>query len=305
MAIPTETETGLAPPTTSPIPIGLAAFRDGALHVEVNGLPPTGAGLGYEAWLVGGDAPPLLIGPLDAATGAGTIDFADAEAESLLVDHDGFAISLELSPDPEPAAPGPEVYAARASGEVLALVRLLHDVSPDLPLTNAVLQGLETQVHHYASHLNLTVDAISEGNLDAAKVHAEHVINVIEGREGADFGDWNGDGLSQNPGDDFGLLNYLRALALLLQPPPDSSQPTPEPQSLQGLALARLGELIAMTEDARGLASRIATADTISEVDLLGEEFSTLPVEPGVLEVLDLTVGVPLTLWIQVQPLGQ
>jgi hypothetical protein len=60
-----------------------------------------------------------------------------------------------------------------------------------------------------------------------------------------------------------------------------------------------------MTEDARGLASRIATADTISEVDLLGEEFSTLPVEPGVLEVLDLTVGVPLTLWIQVQPLGQ
>jgi hypothetical protein len=307
-AIPAPTETDIAttpPPVTSLLPIGLAALRDSTLHAQVDGLPPAGDGFAYEAWLVGGDVSPVLIGPVEEAAGAAAIDFAGTEAESVLVHHDGLAISLELSPDPDPTVLGAEVYAARASDEAIALVRLLHDVSPDLPLTDAVLQGLEAQVHHYTSHLNLTVDAISQGNLEAAKVHAEHVINVIEGREGAEFGDWNGDGLSQNPGDNFGLLPYLRILTLLLQPSPDPSQPTPEPESPHGGALARLGTLIAMTEDARGLASRIATADTISEVEPLGEEFSTMQVEPGVVEVLDLTAGLPLTLWIQVQPVEQ
>jgi tRNA A-37 threonylcarbamoyl transferase component Bud32 len=300
---PTETVAVTMPaPAASLAPIGWAAFRDGTLHVAVDGLPPAGDGFAYEAWLVGGALPPRLVGPVDNAAGAATFDFAGPGPESLLVGHDGLTISLELSPDPDPTALGAELYTARASDEARVLVRLLNDVSPDLPTSAAVLEGLEAQVHHYSSHLSLTVAAISDGNLEAAKLHAEHVINVIEGRQGAEFGDWNGDGLTQNPGDDFGLLPYLRLLALLLQPSADPSEPTPSLQSPQGTALARLGDLIAVTEDARGLATRIATADTITEVDPLGEQFSTMQVEPGVLEVLDLTPGLPLTLWIQIQP---
>ena len=44
------------------------------------------------------------------------------------------------------------------------------------------------------------------GDLDAVKRNAEAAVNLIEGSNGADFGDLDGDGAVNNPGDGFGLL---------------------------------------------------------------------------------------------------
>jgi hypothetical protein len=141
--------------------------------------------------------------------------------------------------------------------------------------------------------------AISEGDLAGAKSHAEHVINIVEGESGANFGDWDGDGLVQNPGDAFGLLPYLRLLALFAAPPSPAG-PSPDPASPGALLATRLDGLIADAEEARGLVTRIATADLISEVQPLTSQVSSVPVEEGVLEALilaqdlDLSIQVPL-----------
>ncbi len=45
--------------------------------------------------------------------------------------------------------------------------------------------------------------------MDAAKNHAEHVVNILDGEEGLFFGDNNRDGQTQNPGDGVGVRGYL------------------------------------------------------------------------------------------------
>lgn len=52
--------------------------------------------------------------------------------------------------------------------------------------------------------------AAARGNLTAAKRHAEHLINLIEGKNGGDYGDVDHDGYIEDPGDGTGALNYLQ-----------------------------------------------------------------------------------------------
>src|SRR5205085_7578467 len=49
-------------------------------------------------------------------------------------------------------------------------------------------------------------DAVDESNLPNVLFHAEHLVNMIEGTEGEHFGDLNGNGNIENPGDGYGLL---------------------------------------------------------------------------------------------------
>ena len=53
-------------------------------------------------------------------------------------------------------------------------------------------------------------ESIERSNLSTAKRHAEHVVNLIEGSDGDNFGGLDSDGELEDPGDGTGLLNYLR-----------------------------------------------------------------------------------------------
>jgi serine/threonine-protein kinase len=298
---PTPATSVAQPPDASPTapaaaPIGVALFHDGTLHVDLQDLPAAGPGHAYEGWLESAGAPPI---PLGALAAAGSFDYADPQGATLLLDHDGFVISLEPDPDPDAAGQDTVAFTAIAGDDALSLIRFLHEITPDSPPSTAVLAGLEAQVHHFSSHLNLMLTAISQDDLAGAKSHAEHVINILEGERGADFGDWNGDGLVQNPGDAFGLLPYLRLLALFAAPPGPAS-PTPDPASPGALLATRLDGLISDAVEIRGLVTRIATADLITEVEPLTPQVTSIPVEEGVLEALilardlDLSIQVPL-----------
>jgi plastocyanin len=52
--------------------------------------------------------------------------------------------------------------------------------------------------------------AARRGALTAAKRHAEHLVNLIEGKNGGDYGDVDHDGSVEDPGDGTGALNYLQ-----------------------------------------------------------------------------------------------
>ena len=55
-------------------------------------------------------------------------------------------------------------------------------------------------------------EAVDRGNLQTSKRHAEHLVNLIEGMDGDHYGDRDGDGSVEDPGDGTGLLNYLAAV---------------------------------------------------------------------------------------------
>jgi len=291
-------------PTPTPaIPVGVANFHDDTLHIDLTAFPAAGQGQSHHAWLETAGSPPVLIGPVQASSGVASLDYTDPAGANLLVSHDGMVISIEPEPDPDPALRGTIGFAGTADLEALALIRLLHDVVPDSPTSTAVLEGLAAQLHHFTSHLSLALEAISSRDLVAAKLHSEHVINIIEGRSGEMFGDWNGDELAQNPGDDFGLLPYLRLLAILTRPALGAADAEQDPESPEAILASRLEQLIAMTEETRGLASRIATADLISEVERLTDQVTALPVETEALEVLRMAEGLDLTLRVPITAL--
>jgi len=72
------------------------------------------------------------------------------------------------------------------------------------------LSGAVEQAQIVAQHAGFLHDELTKNNFAEARRHAEHVVNILEGEGGFTYGDLNRDGQTQNPGDGFGLLVYLR-----------------------------------------------------------------------------------------------
>jgi len=69
--------------------------------------------------------------------------------------------------------------------------------------------GLKAQTDLAVQHAQNASNAAAIGSLAELRVHLEHLINILEGANGARFGDYDGDGQKQNPGDGYGVVLYL------------------------------------------------------------------------------------------------
>ncbi len=266
--------TNLPPPGSSPS--GYAVFKDDSLTVQINDVEPPPAGFAYQAWLVGPDVDPLSLGLVSPVDGQLAIAFQDPQGTSLLAIYSGLWISLEPNPDPDPGTAGEKVYSASVPEQVTAYAKLVTEVDGPGNLTAELLDGMAHQAVHFTSHRDLAVSSIDEGNLAGGKQHSEHVINILEGKSGPDYGDWNGDGRVENPGDDVGLIPYLQLLSDLVVD--IEGNPTYDDTSRQ--AAAQLNQQIQTLLDqagtARDLATRVASADTLEEVQPLAPEMSAI-----------------------------
>ena len=65
-------------------------------------------------------------------------------------------------------------------------------------------------------HAKLLIDALNGGGLSEAKLHLEHIWNAMVGLHSPDYGDKNGDGRADNPGDTFGVMLYAQRMIGLL-----------------------------------------------------------------------------------------
>jgi plastocyanin len=96
-------------------------------------------------------------------------------------------------------------------------------------------------------HAGEMQDALTRGNLTTARRHAEHLINLAEGKQGPDYGDADGDGVVEDPGDGTGALVYLeRVLAAPGQPASNRDQ------AVQIAGEVR-GRMLKIVEDARAV----------------------------------------------------
>jgi len=293
-------EPDVAPVIANPTPadlnesIGSAIFREGSLTVQLPGAPEPPAGFAYHVWLLSPLGEAQSLGP--AQFSSGQLAFSYQGEGVLAAQASQLLFSLEPDPDPNPAAAGEIVFQGAFDPDTAKRLQLLFDVAGQTPLSQAVRQGLDRQVVHFDSHLNLILSSIDGGSLAAAELHAEHVINISDGRNGPDYGDWNGDGRTENPGDDVGLVTYLELMRTLLE-----SSLASDPDLADEL-ITEVDGLLKTANDTLGLATRVAAADGIAEVEPLQAELESHHLRAQVealferLESIDLVLALPIFL---------
>ncbi|MEM7800089.1 MAG: protein kinase, partial [Chloroflexota bacterium] len=113
-------------------------------------------------------------------------------------------------------------------------------------------------------HAELSAQGLAANDLDEARKHAEHVVNILEGSNGAFFGDLDGSGLAENPGDGTGALNHLLFGNEIL----DLAQPI-DPNSPIAFAEERIDSGMSLTfsqaEIGRDQALRLLAVDSVEE----------------------------------------
>jgi serine/threonine-protein kinase len=266
-------------PTPVPLPVadntdshGNVLFQDANLTATISNVEPPPEGFDYTAWLIMSGSDGINLGDLVLIDQELTVNFEDPSGQNLLSQFDEFIISLEPITETQPETYSNPFFTAKVLPETFQRLQLLDDISGNLPYSSALLNGLIAQTAHHDNHLNNAVNSINSSSLEGGKSHSEHVINIIEGREGEMYSDWNENSRIENPGDDVGLLPYL----LLMQDHVRGFQMLNTNKELDATietALLDTEALIQFVEDSRKTALQIALADSldlIQELDLVG-----------------------------------
>jgi len=282
---------------------GLIVFRDAAITGGISGLVAAPPGSVYETWLIGTDIEPLSLGRIDPTLTDVAIQQIEPSGKNLLGRFEGFAITIEPEPDNSPAMSDRLAYLARVSDEVHDWILLVEEEWRGAPLSPSLTSGLQGQVVPYNSHLELAVASINEGQLGGGRSHAEHVINILEGEAGDNFGDWNENGRSENPGDPVGLIPYLNIYRELLLGVVRSPDVSPENQALAQRLADEVSNLLITAEDARDIALRIANADQIDEAAPLASQLNLHRLQGSVEGLLQQTSSLPLSISLEITTL--
>ncbi len=211
---PTPRPTPAAPPAGAlgPQVVGYGAFRDvGArsdgFDLHVAGLPPaTGQ---YDAWLTGGSQP-LHLGKLRPdGQGNAVLSYSDPNGQNLVGQYTGFSITAEAGGS-SPSAPSNNVMIANSlPAGALGPVRQLLVSGSSAPSHTPYAVGLVSMAEELLRHAKAVSGAAALGDSQSMDRHIEHMLNILEGKGGPDYGDFNGDGVVQDPGDTFGIEHYV------------------------------------------------------------------------------------------------
>lgn len=199
---------------TARVRVGILRFSDnesvrtGDFRLQMAGIPAAPAGSHYQLWLVSNDGQTLLdLG--DFNVNGDAVDYSDTTDQNLLASYSQMLISLEPNGDTDPAISEQIVFDGGVAPESLIYIRFVVDQFETTPNQVGLLVGAQEQMDVAIYHSGLALEALAADNLAEAKLHTEHVVNILEGENGPNYGDWDGDGLAQNPGDGFGVRAYM------------------------------------------------------------------------------------------------
>ncbi len=295
---PEASPTPSAPDPTEPL--GTALLQGNTLTLQLQDVPPPPEGFTYHVWLRRRDDSQTALGP--AQHSGNQLSFSHQAEGDLTAQAAALLISVEPNPDPDPDSVGEVHFQGELDGEIQGQLALLTDVAGQGSPHELVTSGLDNQAVHFNSHLGFALDGVSSRSLPAAKLHSEHVINIVDGRDGSDYGDWNGDGRVENPGDDVGLIPYLSLLRSLIEGgqglTPEDNPAVEQAASAKDTCSALLDE----AESVRDLATRVAAADTLEEVQPLAEELRSYQIRPQIEQLLSEIEPLQLALTVQVFP---
>ena len=219
VAPPTSVAGAQAEPTTAPLPqnepVSAVVIRDSSLGAQLPGVNMPPAGQSYHAWLLGESGVlPLHLnrnGTVEPLGDELIVSFVHPDGVNILAQYAEFVISLEEEGSLL-AQPSISIFEASFDSDTTQLVRLADEEKRG----DAVLQNLQSwlplQVNHFVTHSGFALDGIPREDLSYVKTHSEHSLNIVEGRTGELYQDWDGNGSAENPGDDVGVVPYLALL---------------------------------------------------------------------------------------------
>ena len=193
------------PPTGgAPIASNTAVIRDDqALSDSITystniSVTTTNAGYAFEGWLVSDDgAITTSTGVMEVSGGVTDHQYTSPTGENLVHGYSKVIITEEPVPDPDPSPSGIVAFSHQVPLAAMAHIRhLLANWPPGA--AKGILTNLKEQLAVAIVHANL---ALNSTTLDGARLHAHHVINIIEGADGANYDASFGD-----PGDGVGVL---------------------------------------------------------------------------------------------------
>lgn len=189
-------------------------------QVEASALPEAPANRVYVAWLIAEDDSVQFLGALEPnAQGNARLVWEAPNNENLLTHYVGARITLENNRNAQSPS-GKLLYENRLDAVTMAAVQRLFVANTGEPITprnTSFMLGLYEQTDLALQHVQNAVNAAAIGAVSETRTHLEHVINILEGVQGARYGDYTGDGIAQNPGDGFGVSGYAEQTIQILQ----------------------------------------------------------------------------------------
>lgn len=266
------------PPAATDLPggtasAGFAIVQDSSLEMRLIPVEAPPEGASYHAWLLGAEGtPPLhlnLNGSVEWLGGELQVNFVHPQDANLLAEYGTLVISLEAEGSVL-SEPSSVIFSGSVSPEIEGFVRLAREVRSDRRIPTDLVDLFSRQADHFLSHAGLALGAIGSDNLPDTKTHGEHSLNIIEGEAGEFYDDWNGNGRSENPADDVGLLPYVRLLeaagagaAISEEQRGGSGEP--------GRALsANAAEIARVLLEAREILRQIVQVDTPADIPSFG-----------------------------------
>ena len=230
---------------------GSVVFRDDGANasakvvISLSGLPALPDGMAYEGWLVGITADKVSTGVLRRSlTGVANGMYVDPDGENLLVKYTAFAITKEPSPDPDPATPGEIVYADSLNAGAAPHVGRLLVKWRDAPDEKAAAHGLREQIDVALAHAEAAEEATS---VIVQQRHAQRVVNILQGDDGADYARTAAPGVS---GDGLGAMTYANTVIALAQEAALDSNGDSDVESTTGAVVTHASAALARMDQA-------------------------------------------------------
>ena len=128
-------------------------------------------------------------------------------------------------------------------------------------------------------HVGELQQAVADDDLTASLIHAEHVVNIIDGESGFVYGDLNRDDERQNAGDGYGLSVYLNdahAQFTTLQDALDTPGMPADTAEHLAIIITEIENSQELATEAIQIALKVFASDTTSEAGGFGNELQLL-----------------------------
>ena len=304
IVLPTAAAQDTATPAVAGQPSGAATLRDSSLQLTISDVPPPPAGFQYAAWLLAADGAAVGLGAQSPDGSTLAISYVDPSGQNLAAHYTIVAISLEPDPDPNPGVAGQVVYRAEIPAELADLLQRLDSMASGQTVSEALSAGAASQAKTFDSHKGFSISDVDQDNLVGARQHAEHTINIAVGEGASDYGDWDGNGNIQNPGDGYGLLRYLQAWQAMAEAEAASSQVSADRKASLASFVEQVAAARTLAEQGVSLATRLASSDTAEEMAPLAQEWGAINLEGTVAQLNDLASQLSINVWLDIYRVG-
>lgn len=183
----------------------VAAGRLAAIAVDLSALTGEDRDDTYDVWLVDDEGGYTLIG---TAVVDAPFTYTHPNGANLVGITAGVTLSRAEKLAENATAPEEVHYHGEIPAAIRPHIRALVVAALDTPENMPYDPGLQEQAALAWEHGQLAQNAALAGDLTGARMHAEHVWNILHGEASDLYGDINEDGQVQNPGDGYGVWPY-------------------------------------------------------------------------------------------------